>query len=182
MKKLIVALACIAALGASAINAEALSVGDAYYIGSADPGSPASASDEIFYINNLRLLSIGATDSETVAPHTWEFSRVGSTLDCSVCGLATITGASSGQSPSTSIDVTGWTYLLGKFGNTSYVWYVGGLSGSQTLPLDLPGIQGSGQSHYSLYNPVSVPEGGSTLMLLGMGLAGVAALRRRFGV
>jgi len=171
MKKLIVALACIAALGASAIGAEALTVAGDAYLGSIEPNTPSNPANEVIYINYLITL---ADEQVSVTDRT--YSRVGSTVVGPFPTAVTAGAVKVEPNPSpTGIDVTGFSYLLAKYSTGAHVWYVAGLNTSVDIPSDA-------LSHYSLYNPVSVPEGGSTLMLLGMGLAGVAALRRRFGV
>lgn len=91
-------------------------------------------------------------------------------------------------------------YLLVKDGNHSPAWYLFALTdwnGQDTLSLENfwagDGKDGGGEiSHVTIYgrpggpdlfctNCVSVPDGGSATILLGMGLLGLAALRRRMG-
>jgi hypothetical protein len=78
---------------------------------------------------------------------------------------------------------TGFLYLLAKYDGPNFgsvVWYVGGLTGL----VDIPSTGGGfGISNTYLFNGVpsnGVPDGGTTLMLLGSALAGLGALRRRF--
>ena len=183
MKKVLLSLVAIAALVGSAVNAEALGVGDSDYIGSIDPATPASAFGEVTLINHLLDAPAGSSQVTGLSSpfhDPVDLFRTGN--DCGgTCPDATEAGEDQGNSPSGSVDVTGWTYLLAKYGQVAHVWYVGGTSGFVDVPLD---ATGGGQSHYSLYNPgtTTVPEGGSTLMLLGAGLAAVGALRRRFNV
>ena len=148
-------------------------------IADAQPSSPAA---ETAFINALLGISpVG----ENAPSFPALFDDGGGNLDrfsTVVPGnpAATATGAFSSASPSASINVTGWTYLYAKFGNGAYVWYVGNLSGLQSLPLEISPGTGSGQSHYALFNPgTSVPDGGATVALLGLGLAALALIRRK---
>jgi hypothetical protein len=81
--------------------------------------------------------------------------------------------------PVTDLNVSNYTYLLAKYGNTAYVWYVADLT-LVTITSNLSGVQ-NGLSHYALFNPgtVTTPDGGTTLGLLGLGLMGLGYLRRR---
>jgi hypothetical protein len=173
MKKTLTAMACALTLLFSASTASALAIGDANYLGSIDPATPASAAAEVGHINTL--LDQASPSSTTIAGVLY----VRSSNDCDgLCPDATTAGALQGQGPSGSVNVTGWTYLLGKYGTVAHVWYVGDLSGSQSVPASAPG---GGLSHYSLYNPgtTTVPDGGATLGLLGLAMLGVGYLRSR---
>jgi hypothetical protein len=54
-------------------------------------------------------------------------------------------------------------------------YYVGGLSGSVTLEND---VNKNGISDYTYWNQHSVPDGGMTAGLLGLGLMGLAVARK----
>jgi hypothetical protein len=165
----------------------ALSFSDAYSIGLVETGEPASPLDEVGYINTLiaQALNSGPT---TIAGH--DYTRTGN--DFGALPTAVVAGANAGQTGNTGIDVTGFTYLLGKYDGPNggdYVWYVGNLSGTVDIPADSapwavnrPG-NGYGLSHWSLYNPSGdrVPDAGTTLMLLGSAFAGLSLVRRKRG-
>lgn len=109
-----------------------------------------------------------------------------STLDASLLPDAKLDGALKDESGNNLIDVTGFEYLLAKYGGNAFVWRVGELSGVQELPTNLGncgrggGVNNCGLSHSTLFhNPAFVPEGGTTLSLLGLGLFGVGILGRR---
>jgi hypothetical protein len=76
-----------------------------------------------------------------------------------------------------SITLSGWTYLYAKYGSGgddvgALVWYVKGL---EEVTIPFPKL-----SHWSVYNPTtSVPDGGTTVMLLGAALIGLGAIRRK---
>lgn len=185
MKKTLVALTCGLALALSAGSAQALTIGDAdpRYLGEIDPATPSNPDNEVAYINQLISMAPNAThtglndnffdrsDNQCGGPGG------GSTIDA--CPPAVLAGADTDNTPSGSVDVTGWTWLYVKYGGDAHVWYVGDLSGIQAVPLN--NLGGQGQSHYALYNPggVTVPDGGATLGLLGLGMLGLGYLRRR---
>ncbi len=81
-------------------------------------------------------------------------------------------------SPFDSINSTQYSYVLGKYGNVAYLFYLGNLApGVYELPATLGG---NGLSHEILFNSASrVPDGGVTMALLGFGLVGVALLQRK---
>ncbi|HPQ45064.1 MAG TPA: PEP-CTERM sorting domain-containing protein [Syntrophales bacterium] len=78
-------------------------------------------------------------------------------------------------------------YLLVKDGNHDPIWYIFDLSswnGTETIYLEdfwAPTTTSAGNgsiSHVALYGPTSIPEP-FTLILLGIGLVGIAGIRRR---
>jgi hypothetical protein len=197
MKKTLLTIACGLAMALTAANAQAvpvtLAIGDAYYVGTVDPGSPADGDIELLYINFLLGMAPGDSiddvdiDEDPLNPPgatQHDFDRSANT--CAVlggCVLATDVGADTGNqfpgSDITNLDLSGWTYLLAKYGNTSYVWYVAGLT-DVTLATPLGGGEDNGLSHYSLFNPgtITTPDGGTTLGLLGLAMLGLGYVRR----
>lgn len=194
MKKMMMfAIVCAIALAVSAPSALAVSLttGSTQYLGLIDDGIPSSPSLEASYINNLIGITPGLTPTtQTIGTETYTRSI----NPCPVGGCPTPTAVGSfkldrDEGPDAvnpvihlGIDVTGWTYLLAKYDGPRYgsaVWYVGGMTGTVDIPENLPFANQYQISHYSLYNPTSVPEGGMTLMLLGGALLGLETLRRR---
>jgi hypothetical protein len=184
MKKTLLAIACglVMALTAATAQAAPLTTADTTFLGTADPGSPASPADEIYYINFLLSMAPGTSDSDNPLPNppNTVYNFVRSSNACAGCPTATATGASQVDTGGpVTIDVSNYTYLLAKYGNVAYVWYVANLT-TVTVTSNLSGVQ-NGLSHYALFNPgtVRTPDGGTTLGLLGLGLMGVGYLRRR---
>lgn len=184
--KLPLALAACAISLALSIDAIAVPISTTsdQYVGSISPNVPANEAAEVSYINALIALAPGASGNfsgQTLVRSSETF----------VGGLPTavVTGSFKDETnPSTTIDITGFEYLLGKYGGQgnsgggAWVFFVGDLTGEVTIPGNF-GTGGPGLSHYTLYNAnrTSVPDGGATVMLLGMALGGAGALRRRFG-
>jgi MYXO-CTERM domain-containing protein len=77
-----------------------------------------------------------------------------------------------------------YDYLMAKWGNNDYFYYVGALSGEIQLVNDVQlnpaGVAPQGLSHYVLFNGsgTQVPDGGFTAVLFLGALAGLTLLRR----
>jgi hypothetical protein len=185
------------ALGLAATNARAdiaLNTTSTEYLGfiQSFKGNSANPESEAALINLLITLAAGAgpTQLPTPNPITY-FDRRASTLD-PVGGFPEADGGAGSFSRVNGgiyngIPVDGYTYLAGKYGGPNvglHVWYVSGLTGTYSIPEKLgdpvDGSKPLGLSHYTLFNPVSVPDGGLTLMLLGGALISIDTLRRGF--
>jgi hypothetical protein len=158
-----------------------------YYVGWIKDleGLGVSESNEAGFVDGLKALSPGTGDTGTSPTYNRQYS------DSSLTGLpaATSIGAlRDATSPPTAFNVSGYEYLLAKYGNTSRVWYVAGLADveipSQAFSGKFTGGPNrrpisNGLSHWTLFNAQAVPDGGVTVILLGAALFGVEALRRR---
>jgi len=183
MKKLLIPIAFAAVLAFTPTTAGAattLSTALPEYLGSVDPGSPANPADEVVYIN--LLLSLSANAVATIDGHTYDTSL----NDCAGCPAAVLSGQQTVDTggPVLALDVSLFTYLLVKYGNTSYVWNVANFT-TVDIPSTLNGFNGpgTGLSHYALFTPAGggVPDGGTTAGLLGLAMLGLGYLRRRMG-
>src|SRR6266542_2257288 len=82
-------------------------------------------------------------------------------------------------SPFDPFNPANYDYVLGKYGNIAYLFYIGNLApGSYSLPSTLGG---NGLSHEIFFTdpPTTVPDGGATMALLGFSLLCVEGLRRK---
>ena len=160
---------------ASAIS---LNVGDIYSIGLVYKGTPANAASVMGYINNLTPLA--ANSSTVIGGNT--YTRSGNTF--SGLGQALLTGYSDFGSAPTSVDLgTGYEYLSAHYGNYGqYIWNVTGLTGIITIQNPAPAANGGGLSTVYTFNgrSSSVPDAGSTAMMLGAALTGLSLVSRRF--
>jgi hypothetical protein len=169
------------------VSARALSFGDANSLGSIVPGVPDSDTPQVALLNVLVDLAAGNDQVFNVfdGPHDpYTFDRTGNHQPGTSLDDATTVGAVKDDTGVNSIDLgDGYLYLLAKYGgggdvpgaggNSFYVWYIGGMDGTITVP-------SQGLSHISLYNPgTSVPDSGMTALLVGLGLVFLSVLARR---
>jgi len=176
-----ICLAAMLALGtkASAVPI-ALTIGDSHELGRVIPGIPASDSDRVAYVNQLISMSLGATTS--FGGNTYDrSSHAFSPLD------AAVWLSNAGQNDTTlTIPSGGAEYILAKYDGPnsligSEVWYIGGLSGTITIPAD-DGTYGLSGTTFLTDSPgggTTVPDGGATLALMGAAMVGLGALRRK---
>jgi VPDSG-CTERM motif len=179
-KKLaILSAAFCAAMLAFTHNASALTIGDTQELGTVDPAVPFGDASATAYVDHLRQMALNTTDtfmSQTIHRSGNDFGP----LPAPVFALKS-TGPFSGDTTTIDLgDGTLYTYLFAKYdaGNTfSEVWYVGNLSGLITIP-NFNGVYGL--SGWILFGPGTpgVPDGGTTVMLLGAALGSLGMARR----
>jgi hypothetical protein len=172
---------CAAAMLAFTNNANAdATLGffpDTHVVGTISPGAPADPADVATYINNMIALPLGGSDTfagQTITRTTNVFGSL---------PMATATGSVSGGGTTINLNTFGtFTYLFAKYdgqNDNSQVWNISGLTGIITIPANGP--LGYGLSGWILFNQTApgVPDGGTTVMLLGTAL-GALGMARRF--
>jgi hypothetical protein len=171
-----VLLLCIVFCGAmfASSDANALHIGDSHELGFLWPGIQKKSSnlDKATYVNHLLGMAVGDVNIangqvyfrsnhtfESLPTAAWAHNGGGRVIDLGAGGL--------------------YTYLFATYkGYGSEVWYVGNLRGIVTIPF-LAGLHCL--TGWTLFGTggAGVPDGGVTVMLLGVAL-GVLALARRF--
>jgi len=172
--KYIVALAVACASLGFAPHARALLIHDDHELGFVNFGIPSGDADRTLYVNHLIGMSLGSSDSADGQDYTRSNNDFGP--------LATAVWAGNGTTTTISLG-SGYQYLFAKYDGPNYgseVWYVGDLTGDITIPLYGQGSKYA-LSGWTLFNPTGgnqVPDGGTTVALLGAALAGTGLLRR----
>ena len=157
--------------------AQALTFNDAYDLGWVNPGEPADIPSERAYVNNLISLA-ACSGAATIDGH--DYFRTNAS--CGTCPAAT--GGIKDNSGGNTVDLGtgGFTYLIAKYDGPnggSEVWNVQGLTGIITIPLIGLAGQNYGLSHWTLFGGGGgVPDGGTTVMLLGAALGALGTARR----
>ena len=155
-----------------------LAVGDQHELGQASPPVPEGDADITQYVNFMIGLSFGGSGHAIVGPHvnlvTRSMNNFGALL-----GPATLALRSTGTT--INLGTQGTYYLFAHYGGPgggfAEVWDVGNLSGSISIPSI--GL-GHGLSGWALFTAPggAVPDGGTTVMLLGAALGALALVRR----
>jgi len=163
-------------------NASALDLAfdDTHVVGFVTPGAPANPANVATYINFMITLPLGGSGTCCAGPQ--DVTR--STNVFANLPTVSAAGAVSGG-PSDTIDLGAggtFAYLFAKYdgpNDNSVVWFVGDLSGIITIPQFGP--SGYGLSGWILFTGGGggVPDGGTTVMLLGAAL-GALGMARRF--
>ena len=145
------------------------------------PADPAAEVDAVTYLLTLGLGGSGAHGGNIVYRSQNTFSSL---------PAPTLTGTS-GTGTATSFIDSGYTYLVAKYdgpNGVTEVWDLAGVAAGTTINIPAnafgPTNDKYGLSGWNFYdqittNTTSVPDGGSTVALLGLALAGAGALRRK---
>ena len=182
-----VTIACASLLSISALGNSILEIGTVV------PGTPANlAADQIHLTDLIGLYNIHPSDGSTITLPTGPGGadqvytiHPGSGVPAPILptptsGLGPFTAGSGGSTLTiTLVGPTIYDYLTVKWGNDMEAYYINGLS-SFTVPND---VNQNGWSGFELWDPhtttIQVPEGGTTVFLLGSALSGLYLIRRK---
>jgi hypothetical protein len=175
-KSLLLCIAFCAAILAPSYDAKAfaLGVGDSHELGFLWPGVQKKTANQnkVTYVNHLIGMALGAIEIANGevyfrSSHGFKF-------------LPAAARALNGGGRTINVRAGGlYTYLFATYeGYGTEVWYVGNLSGIITIPFLAAGHYLTGWTLLGA-GTIGVPDGGVTVMLLGVAL-GVLALARRF--
>jgi hypothetical protein len=168
---------CLALTSARALPIN-LSTTSSDVLGIVYPAQPSGAAADVSYINGLIGLTLGG--ETTISGNlVWRSDNAFSSLP-----KATTVGDASGTAA--SLLDTGFTYLAANYGSGSdggmIIWDIASITGGSTIDLSLT-ADDLGLSGWVLFDPSSssnqsVPDGGPTALLLGIGLLGGGLARR----
>jgi hypothetical protein len=174
---LLSAAVCAAMLAFSPKAATALTFDDAHVVGTITPG-PVKPAVVSAYINLMVALAPGDSGTFLNPPFAQTITRSSNTF--ASLPNALLPGAVTGISTTINLGAGVYSYLFAKYdgqNDVSQVWYVGNLSGIVTIPA--LGPRGHALTLWKLFPGAQVPDGGTTVMLLGAAL-GALSMARRF--
>ncbi|PYK10539.1 MAG: hypothetical protein DME65_09720 [Verrucomicrobia bacterium] len=157
-----------------------LTIGDQHELGQVQPAVPEGDAAITQYVNFMIGLSLGGSGQVIIGPHNNLVRR-------SMNGFGPLPGPANlalrGTGTTVNLGPTAglYDYLFAHYGGPgggfAEVWYVGNLNGSISIPAT--GL-GHGLSGWALFTGPggAVPDGGTTLMLLGAALSAVGVVRR----
>jgi hypothetical protein len=156
-----------------------LTIGDQRELGQVQPATPEGDADVTQYVNFMIGLSLGGSDYVIMGPHNTLVTRSINDFG-SLLGPATL--APRGTLTTINFGTQGtYDYLFAHYGGPgggfAEVWYVGNLNGSISIPTT--GLD-HGLSGWALFTAPggAVPDGGTTVMLLGAALGALGVVRR----
>ncbi len=155
-------------------SAVTLTLASTSYLGYEQPGHPADPADVAGYINNLIAMSVNTTQtigSDFYSRSGNAFANLGQAVFAQSFGLA----------PASVVLDGSLSYLSAHYGNgAQIIWYVKDLSGTFDI-MQNGGNLGNGLSGVSGFTKsnTTVPDGGTTIMLLGAALSGLGMVARR---
>jgi hypothetical protein len=171
-KLAVLSAALCAVMLAFSTNASALTIGDNQELGFVQFGIPSGDDFRTTYVNHLIGMALGTNDFADVKHYFRTNNNFGP--------LPTAVYALNGTSTTINLGTGLYSYLFAKYDGPNYgseVWYVGNLSGIITIPATAGGY---GLSGWTLFGPggTGVPDGGTTVMLLGAALGALGTARR----
>lgn len=189
MKRSLLVVMCLVCAGFVAGPATATTLTLDYLIGTVAPDTPANPANELIYSNALITWYNGGTNPNGGGTYVYTLGPDASFVPGSP-GSGSLLAATGGVSAGTVIngvltgpvDVTGYTYLMAKFGPDGALYYLNGitsLDGFNPAWGPFTSQEGFGLSGITLFGPgtPSVPEAGA-LLLFGTGLIGLVGYRR----
>src|SRR4051794_40911097 len=173
--KFLIAAFCAVMLAFSlSANATPLTIGDAHELGFVNPARPTTVHTATVFVNAMIGLSVGGSTHVIINGHDNLVTRSNNAFH----PLPTAVFALTGHGTTVDLGTGLYSYLFAKYGDFgAEVWYVRNLNGIVTIPA-MAG--GSSLTLWKLFSPggTSVPDGGTTVMLLGTALGALGMVRR----
>jgi VPDSG-CTERM motif len=155
-----------------------LAIGDQHELGQVRPPVPEGDADITQYVNFMIGLSLGGSGHVIIGPHNILVTRSMNNFG-PLPSPATLALRGGGTTVDLGAGLFGYLFAHygGPGGGFAEVWNVGGLSGM----INIPGTAfGHGLSGWALFTAPTgrVPDGGATIMLLGLAIAAIGIVRR----
>lgn len=175
---------CLTAMLLASNSSKAITINDPDVVGIIVSGEPASIANEADWVNQLLALGANAVNVPSVpAGHLLSTSSTDYNGSVSAVGAFKINNGDAGF----SLNVSGYQYVLAKYNGPNggdVVYYLNGaaftLPGNSDLLWENRSGQGYAISHWTGFGRTeNVPDGGATITLLGMALAGVGFVRSK---
>ena len=170
----VLSAAFCAVMLAFSTNARALTIGDNQELGFVEFGIPSGDDFRTIYVNHLIGMALGTSDMADGQTYFRSNNDFGPLPQPAVLAL-------NGTGTTIDLGTDLYSYLFAKYDGPNYgseVWFVGNLSGIITIPATGGGY---GLSGWTLFGPGGggqVPDGGTTVMLLGAALGALGIARR----
>jgi hypothetical protein len=180
-----VSAAVCAAMLAFTPNAKAitnLTFSDQHVVGTTNPGNPPTNTNVASWINFMITLipgDAGNIGNQTVTRSMNVFANLPTANAATAIRNDSPVNLKGNVQINLGATVGTYSYLFAKYdgqNDISQVWYVGNLSGVITIPY--LGPLGHAISGYILFPGGAVPDGGTTVMLLGAALGALGMARR----
>lgn len=164
-------------------SATSLTFNDAHELGSILNDFPEGLGDRVQMTNFLLKLALGASGNDIVNGHNALATRTFNVF----AGLEPAVKAGFKNGGQTTIDLGPtagvYCYLFAKYSggdlaSDRFVWFVGDLTGLITIPELGPNGRHLGDWTLFRCRTVAVPDGGMAVMLFGLGLGAIGAVRR----
>jgi hypothetical protein len=158
---------------------------DTHVLGTITPANPADHGDVVNYVNFMIGLAPGGSGNFTAPPpppnNIQHITRSLNTFASLPTANDNVFALGGKNDTTINLGAGGvYSYLFAKYdgqNDISQVWYVGNLTGIITIPAFGP--NNKGLSGWILFGPGgTVPDGGTTVMLLGVALSTLGMARR----
>jgi hypothetical protein len=163
----------------------ALNFGDGHELGTVAPDNPQGDADRVNYVNFMLALALGHSGTDHIGPHSDVVTRTMNMFSPLPAAILPVGGLTNGTGTTINLTTLGtFDYLFahygGPHGGTSFVWDISSFTGGTiTIPAALNRYGLSGWSLIDKFTP-TVPDGGATIMLLGLALSALGMVRRCF--
>lgn len=176
------------------LSATPIILGADELLGTIFPGTPANetnaAAQVLFLVNAYNLGTADGTNlgNNPADPQSEVYKLYRPSAAPASLAAPSSDGKVDTTNPVVSLGGMTYQYVLFFQASNAWVYYIGNIAGSNSIkwggdpgPNPATNMNGSQISHYVLFNgTTNVPDGGATILLLGLGLLSLTLATRRF--